>query len=201
MAPSSCIELTPDEATQLLGLARRSIEHGKLTGQPLEPDPSALSGLLAQQLGSFVTLTKNGVLRGCVGTLHSTHPLARGVATAAFNAAYRDSRFAPLSDTEIDQVRIEISVLSPLEPIDVGSNKELLANLRPHADGLLLEDSNHRATFLPKVWEKIAAPQEFVRQIKYKAGLPDNYWSESIRFFRYHTTSITESEGEPVAPT
>ena len=167
----------------------------------MEAHPAHFSGPLAQQLGSFVTLTKNGVLRGCVGSIHSTDPLAQCVATAAFNAAYRDSRFAPLSAAEIDQIRIEISILSPLEPIDVKTNEELLANLLPHDDGLLLEDNTHRATFLPKVWEKIATPQEFVRQLKLKAGVPGDYWSTSIRFYRYHTTSIAESAGEPVAPT
>lgn len=201
MAHSSCIDFARHEETQLLGIARESIERGLVTRQPLEFDASQFSAALAQEFGSFVTLTQRGELRGCVGSLEPTHPLAESVAIAAFNAAFRDQRFPPLIHTEVDRTLIEIAVLSRPEPIDVDSNVELLANLRPEEDGLLLEEVGYRATFLPKVWEKLLDPAEFVRHLKAKAGLPDDYWSGSIRFSRYHTVSIAESEspGESAA--
>jgi AmmeMemoRadiSam system protein A len=192
MAPSRCIELTPDEKTQLLAMARRSIQHGLTKNQPLEIGHIRLSGPLAQRHANFVTLTQCGILRGCVGTVKATHHLATSIAVHAFRAAFHDSRFSPLSATETDQTRIEISVLSPPEPIDAGTCKELLASLRPYEDGLLLENDGTQATFLPQVWEKAPDPQQFVKYLMTKAGLPDDYWSDSIRFHRYHTISFTE---------
>jgi len=199
MAPSFCIELARHEEARLLGIARESIERGLVTRQPPELDTSQVSGALAHRLGSFVTLTQRGSLRGCVGSLEPIHPLAHGVGIAAFNAAFRDHRFPPLAEMEVSRTRIEIAVLSQPESIDVGSNVELLASLRPDEDGLLLEETGFRATFLPKVWEKLPDPSEFVRHLKAKAGLPDDYWSGSIRFSRYHTVSIAEPHGKSPA--
>jgi len=199
MDHSSCIEFAHHEEAQLLGIARASIERGLVTGQPSEVDTSQVSGALAQRLGSFVTLTQRGELRGCVGALEPAHPLMRSVGIAAFNAAFRDHRFPPLAHAEIDRTRIEISVLSRPEPIEIESEAELMAGLRPAEDGLLLEEIGYRATFLPKVWEKLPDPSQFVRHLKAKAGLSEDYWSGSIRFYRYHTVSIAESSGAPSA--
>lgn len=193
MVPSYCIELTRDERRQLLGIARHSIAQGFDTQRPLEPDPASLGGALAQKLGSFVTLMQHGTLRGCVGSIEPMFPLAQSVGIAAFNAAFRDLRFPPLARADMGQARIEIAVLSRPEPIDAGSNDELLAQLEPDADGLLLEETGYRATFLPKVWEKLADPAEFVSRLKAKAGLPDDYWSGSLRFFRYRAVSVSET--------
>jgi len=193
MAPSSCIELAREEKERLLGIARSSIAHGLEHRKPGEPDPAAIAGALAERLGNFVTLLRDEALRGCVGSIEPDHPLANGVAIAAFNAAFRDHRFAPLAADELDFVSIEISVLTQPEPIDVSSNDELLATLQPGKDGLLLEDVGYRSTFLPKVWEKIPDPAEFVRQLKLKAGLPRNYWSGSLRASRYRTVSFAET--------
>ncbi|MFW2403395.1 MAG: AmmeMemoRadiSam system protein A [Gammaproteobacteria bacterium] len=199
MAPSSCIEFAREEQTQLLGIARSSIAHGLEHQQPGEPNPDAIDGTLAQPFGNFVTLMLNEVLRGCVGSIEPTHPLANGVAIAAFNAAFRDRRFEPLTHGEFGDVRIEISVLTAPEPIDASDNRALLAALRPGEDGLLLEDVGYRSTFLPKVWENIPEPAEFVRQLKLKAGLPANYWSGSLRMSRYRTVSFAESCSTPTA--
>jgi len=192
MAHSPYIDLSRDDERSLLGIARSSIAHGLAERRPLEPDPSAVAGALAQPLGNFVTLTRNAALRGCIGSIEPTRPLANGVATAAFNAAFCDHRFPPLADVELEAVCIEVSVLTQPEPIDVCSNEELLAALRPGEDGLLLEDVGYRSTFLPKVWEKLPDPAEFVMQLKLKAGLPCNYWSGSLSVFRYRTISFAE---------
>jgi AmmeMemoRadiSam system protein A len=194
MALSHCIELRPDEERRLLGIARSSIAHGLRNRRPGEPDPASIAGALEQHLGNFVTLTKHEALRGCIGSIEPTHPLASGIAIAAFNAAFRDHRFSPLSENEFESVRIEISVLTPPEDIGAHNNHELLAALRPGEDGLLLEDIGYRSTFLPIVWEKLSDPAEFVRHLKQKAGLPADYWSDSLRVSRYRTISFAETE-------
>lgn len=193
MDPSSFIDLTSSDETELLSIARQSIGHGFDEQAPLEPDPARVAGNLARELGVFVTITQRSALRGCVGSLEPRHPLAQGVAFASFNAAFHDPRFPALSRLEAALVQIEISVLSPLQEITVGSNDELLASLTPQVDGLLLDDSGRRATFLPKVWDKLPEPRAFVAQLKTKAGLPDEHWSDTIRCYRYRTTTFSET--------
>ena len=192
MAPSFCIDINESEQGQLLGIARRSIESGLAGGSSLQPGNENLAGSLSIRLGAFVTLTRYEVLRGCVGSLESTDPLAHAVANSAFQAAFSDSRFAPLEAAEIKDTRIEISVLSELEPLAAVSRADLLDRLRPGEDGLLLQDRGHRATFLPGVWDKISDPEEFLGHLLVKAGLPGNYWSESISFKRYRALSFGE---------
>ena len=192
MAPSSCIDINESEQGQLLGIARRSIESGLTDGSSLQPGNENLAGSLSVRLGAFVTLTRYKVLRGCTGSLESTDPLAQAVANSAFKAAFSDSRFTPLEATDIEDTRIEISVLSELEPLAAVSRADLLDRLRPGEDGLLLQDCGHRATFLPGVWDKISDPEEFLGQLLVKAGLSGDYWSESISFKRYRTLSFGE---------
>ncbi len=192
MAPSFCIDINESEKGQLLGIARRSIESGLAGGSSLRSGNENLAGSLSIRLGAFVTLTLNEVLRGCVGSLESTDPLAQAVANSAFKAAFSDSRFAPLEAAEIEDTRIKISVLSELEPLAAVSRTDLLDRLRPGEDGLLLQDRDHRATFLPGVWDKISDPEEFLGQLLVKAGLPGDYWSESISFKRYRALSFGE---------
>ena len=200
MAPSYCIELTPDEQDQLLVIARRSIQHGLTTQRPLVFEPSRFEGILAQELGNFVTLTQDKMLRGCIGSIKTNLCLAQSVAINAFNAAFHDSRFAPLSSEEAHQTRIEISVLTKPEPIDASTHEELLANLRPYEDGLLLNDEGHQATFLPKVWEQLPDPQRFVAQLMVKAGRPGDYWSDSLQFHRYQVVSFAEHFADSAVP-
>jgi AmmeMemoRadiSam system protein A len=114
------------------------------------------------------------------------------VVSCAFNAAFRDPRFPRLNTSEMADTRIEISVLSQMEPLAVTDRTSLLNQLCPQVDGLLLEDGGYRSTFLPKVWEKISDPEEFLQQLLFKAGLSPDYWSETIRFQRYHTISFGE---------
>ena len=191
---SLCIDLSAHEQAQLLDIAYRSIRTGLQSGQALQLDETRLIDSLAVESAVFITLTRAGELRGCIGSLQPVDPLARAVARSAFNAAFRDRRFAKLQAAEMDDLRIEISVLSAMEPLAVDSRQELLGLLQPGVDGLLLEDQGQRSTFLPKVWEKIPSPNEFVEQLMLKAGLGANHWSSTIRFQRYRTLSFGESE-------
>jgi AmmeMemoRadiSam system protein A len=192
MPPSLCIELSDAEQARLLDIARESIADGLASGRALQVDPSLMEENLQGRAAVFVTLTRSGELRGCVGSLQAVEPLAQAVATSAFNAAFRDRRFGQLRGEELDAIRIEISVLSEMEPIDADSRRALLDSLQPGVDGLLLEDGGYRSTFLPKVWEKISSAEEFLQQLLLKAGLGAGHWSNSLRFHRYHTFTFAE---------
>ena len=193
MPPSLCIDLEADQRNRLLEIARRSIAHGLETGRALGLDAGEFEGVLATEAAVFITLNKHGALRGCIGSLQASEPLVRAVASSAYNAAFRDRRFPALAADELDAIRIEISVLSEMEPIEADTRQQLLETLQPGIDGLLLEDRGYRSTFLPKVWEKITSPTEFLEQLCLKAGLGARYWSDSIRFHRYRTLSFAEN--------
>ncbi len=193
MPPFPCIDLSQAQRQQLLRCSRRSIEQGIDTAQPLQLNIDELEPVLREPAAVFVTLTRTGELRGCIGSLQPRDALAQAVANAAFNAALRDPRFARVGAAELDKIKIEISVLSKLQSWQPGSRESLLQGLRPGVDGLLLEDRGQRATFLPQVWEKIASAEEFVGQLMLKAGLPARHWSSSIQLHRYQTLSFFEN--------
>ena len=177
---------------ELLRLARASIEHGLVHERPLPVDYGELPRGLADIAASFTTLRLEGRLRGCCGTLEAVRPLAGDVARSAFQAAFRDVRFEPVGRHEVDAIRLEVSVLSPLEPMPVSREADLLRRLVPGIDGLVIVAEGRRATFLPKVWEMLPDPRQFVRALKAKCGLPETYWSNRIEFRRYRTTSYAE---------
>ena len=193
MLPSLCIDLSADEQARLLDIARQSIVRGLDSGTALRLDLAQFDANLRVDSAVFITLTLAGNLRGCIGSLQPSAPLAQAVANSAFNAAFRDRRFAQMQAGEIEKLHIEVSVLSAMELIAVGTRQALVDNLQPGVDGLLLEDQSYRSTFLPKVWEKIASPDEFVGQLMLKAGLDAEHWSSSIRCYRYHSTSFGEN--------
>ncbi len=139
---------------------------------------------------TFVTLTIDAQLRGCIGTLEARRALVEDVASNAYSAAFEDPRFAPLERAEFERLDIHLSLLSAPEPIQFGSEKDLLAQIRPSLDGLVLEEGARRGTFLPSVWEQLPDPVEFLRHLKRKAGLPADYWSATLRVSRYTSESI-----------
>ncbi|HEY5739356.1 MAG TPA: AmmeMemoRadiSam system protein A [Gammaproteobacteria bacterium] len=191
MQPSLSFEIDSAAESRLLEIARESIEAGAAAERAPRIDVDGCAGLL-QPAAVFTTLTRDGALRGCVGSLQAQRPLAQAVADSAFNAAFHDRRFKPLDVGEFGLVRIEISVLSAMQPIDAPTRQALLEQLQPGIDGLLVEDRGCRATFLPKVWENLAAPGAFVDQLLVKAGLGAGYWSQTLSLYRYHTHSFGE---------
>ena len=180
------------ERKTLLHIARASIETGLREKRPLSVNPQDFPANLQASGAAFVTLSKTGQLRGCIGHLEATQPLVQDVAENAFAAAFRDPRFPPVREEELPRIRIEISVLSPATPLHVHSEEEVLAQLVPGQDGLILEDRGARGTFLPSVWESLPEPRDFLRQLKRKAGLPEDHWSDHLRISRYHTESFGE---------
>ncbi|MDE1943070.1 MAG: AmmeMemoRadiSam system protein A [Betaproteobacteria bacterium] len=165
----------------LQAIARAAI--GQVLGGRDAADESA--PWLAEPGASFVTLTRAGRLRGCIGTLEAHQRLLLDVRQNACGAAFRDPRFPALSQRELADTDIHVSVLTPLQPMSFRNEADVLARLRPGVDGLVLEFSHHRATFLPQVWEQLPQPHHFLTQLKRKAGLPEDFWAEDIRLSRY----------------
>jgi AmmeMemoRadiSam system protein A len=182
--------LTKDQQQQLLTLAKSSIQHGLATGKPLAVNLTDFPTELTEYRASFVTLQKHQQLRGCIGMLAAVRPLVEDIAENAFSAAFRDPRFPPLTADEFNELEIHLSLLTPAEPITFSSEQDLLNQIQPDIDGLILQEGSLRGTFLPSVWEQLPEPKQFLRHLKQKAGLPPDYWSETIKVYRYHTEII-----------
>lgn len=176
----------------LLGLARESIEYGFEHQAPLPVRLDDMPASFAEPAATFTTLRLEGALRGCCGRLEAAEPLAVDIAHSAFTAAFRDPRFAPLRRDEYAATRLEVSVLTPMEPMRVADEADLLRQLQPGVDGLVIVEGWRRATFLPKVWETLPEPSRFLEQLKLKCGLPQDYWSPRLEFRRYRTTTYAE---------
>jgi AmmeMemoRadiSam system protein A len=177
---------------QLLALGRTSIEAGLRRGAYVEPQLQDAPPELLERRASFVTLHLAGELRGCIGTLDAARPLAEDVWRNAYGAAFSDPRFPPLTASEWSRCTLHASVLTPPTPMLAQSEQDLLAQLRPGVDGLILELGASRATFLPVVWEQARDPAQFVRQLKLKAGWRADFWSPEIRAQRYESESFGE---------
>jgi AmmeMemoRadiSam system protein A len=177
--------LTEENRHLLRDLAYQSIRHGLETGQALEIDIAQYPAELQTKQATFVTLHRHKELRGCIGILKPVRPLAEDVAYNAWAAAFSDSRFMPLSAGELDDLDIHISILGAPEEMDFTSEDDLVKQIRPGIDGLIMEEGFNKGTFLPSVWESLTDSREFLRHLKQKAGLPANYWSDNIKVKRY----------------
>ena len=178
----------------LIGVARQAIRYGLDAARPPSVDPAAYPETVREPAATFVTLQIAGELRGCIGRLQAQRPMVEDVAENAFGAAFRDSRFPPLTAAEWPDLDIHISVLTPPTPLPVTDEAELLATLRPGRDGLIIEDGQRRATFLPSVWETLPDKARFLAHLKLKAGMPADYWSPTLRFYRYETESFSDGD-------
>jgi AmmeMemoRadiSam system protein A len=185
--------LTDDEKRILLKLARQSIElaasHHPLPILML----SEYSAPLQQEGASFVTLTENGELRGCIGALEPYQPLVQDVCEHAAAAAMDDYRFTPVHPPEVASLTIEISRLTIPQLLEYRQPVELLNCLKPGVDGVILRDGPHRATFLPQVWEKLPAPAAFLSHLCQKMGAPSDLWRRKIlQVFTYQVVEFEE---------
>jgi AmmeMemoRadiSam system protein A len=173
----------------LTALARQAISEAfQALPKPATPELEFLS----RPGASFVTLTQDGQLRGCIGTLEAHRPLGADIRSNARAAAFFDPRFPPLRADELDRTRIEVSVLSVPEPIQFSDRADLVAQLRPGVDGLILDADQGHATFLPQVWDQLPEPEVFLRHLLRKAGLPAQYWGPDVRVARYVVTAFEE---------
>lgn len=168
--------LTEKQGKALLRLARNTISAklGVESQLTLPDDP-----VFDEKYGTFVTLKRNGALRGCIGNLIPTGSIAKGVQRNAVNAAFHDSRFSPLTASELEELEIDISVLSQPQVLKYKHGEDLAKKLRPEIDGVILSLGGAGATFLPQVWEQLPTPELFLGNLCRKAGLAETAWRDS----------------------
>jgi AmmeMemoRadiSam system protein A len=190
----NCTNLTRDDRLCLLTVAEDTIAYGLEAGRYRPVSDEDYRIRLGEQAASFVTLYLGGQLRGCIGNLQATRPLVEDVAHNAYAAAFRDPRFEPVSWAEFLDLQIEISILSPLQDVQFENEANLLDQLRPGVDGVVFEAGQFRATFLPKVWEHIPGKRTFLGELKSKAGLTSDFWSDDVNIQRYTTSTFSSRE-------
>ncbi|MDD5328471.1 MAG: AmmeMemoRadiSam system protein A [Sulfuricella sp.] len=181
--------MTTERGKILLPIARSAISQA--LGRPTPADEQA--PWLGEPGACFVTLTQNGDLRGCIGSLEACRPLLEDIKANAVAAAFRDPRFAPLTLAELEYTEVEVSLLSPMQPMRFSGESDALAQLRPGIDGVLLEYGRYRGTFLPQVWEQLPECGLFMAHLKRKAGLPADFWAEGVKLSRYTVKKWKES--------
>ncbi|MDY6876824.1 MAG: AmmeMemoRadiSam system protein A [Chloroflexota bacterium] len=191
------MSLSPADRQYLLNLAREAIARHLRGEEPLPVDLDALSESLTSDGACFVTLTKHGQLRGCIGSLEARRPLALDVRENGLGAAFHDPRFPPVHPRELDDLHIEISALSTPQPLSYDGPDDLIAKLRPGVDGVVIKQGWKRATFLPQVWEKIPDPHQFLQHLCLKAFLPDDaYRYPNLEVYTYQVEKFEEEHTE-----
>lgn len=185
---------TAKEQKILVSLARQSIEHFLVSKKKLQIDTAAIPKNLQEKRACFVTLKKDLVeLRGCIGSLGASRPLYVDVAENAYSAAFEDDRFFPVTQEELSEIQIEISILTPAEPLSFSSSDDLLDKLRVGVDGVVVSRGTHSATYLPQVWDEILNKNDFLSSLCLKAGLaPDDWRKPGLAVFVYQVEIIGE---------
>ena len=187
--------LADDHRRLLLEGARRGLAHAAATGNAMPVEAADYPLPLRALRASFVTLTQAGQLRGCIGTILPMSPLVTDVVQNAYRAGMHDPRFGALTREELGRTEISVSILSHPRPLAFASAADLLSRLTPHVDGLILVDGRHQSLFLPKVWDMVPDPAQFVAHLKQKAGLPPHYDAPSLKAYRFTTESFPETPG------
>ena len=183
--------MSEDRGPVLLAIARESLAAALGLGTEASRDEPWLH----EPGATFVTLRRLGGLRGCVGSIQAYRPLLDDVRHNARAAAFSDTRFPPVHAGEYREISVEVSLLSPCEPLELGCEEEALTRLRPGIDGIVFEFQGRRSTFLPQVWEQLSDPWDFLAHLKRKAGLPAAFWHPEVKLWRY--TVMKWAEGEP----
>lgn len=186
MPALSCIELSTSTKNIALNLVRQVLQDAVNENcyvKPAAPDDMSLLSPYA----CFITLYINDELRGCIGTMQSERPLWENICKYSYSSAFEDHRFQRLTADELADLSFQISILSPLEPMANQGELQLLAELEPNSDGLVIKYQQHNALFLPSVWQALPEPKDFVGKLKVKAGLPEDYWHADIKLQRFRT--------------
>lgn len=186
-------ELNATEQDILLTIARQALETA-VGGKPLpQIDLDDLPPVLQAPGASFVTLTIDGNLRGCIGALDPYQPLAIDVQEHAIEAALQDYRFPRVHPEELPQIQIEVSALTPRARLAYTSPQDLVARLKPHIDGVILQDGLRKATFLPQVWDKLPDPENFLSHLCMKMGRSGDLWrKKKLDVFIYQVQEFQE---------
>jgi len=177
----------------ILNLAQSSIRYALKNGKPASIQQDRIPEAFKAQGAAFVTITLNGRLRGCIGSVQAHRPLGEDIVINAHKAAFKDPRFEPLTEPEFQRAEIDVALLGPHVPFPVESEDQLVRSLRPGRDGLTLADGAKRALFLPAVWESIKEPNLFVTRLKQKAGWSADYWSDTMQVTRFDSEKISRA--------
>lgn len=192
--------LTERFGAALLEIAAESIDHGLEKDAPLKVSSETFDHEITAPGASFVTLEITGNLRGCIGSATAWRPLVEDIAENAFATAFRDNRFSPLKPSEREHLDISLSILTPHQQMTFSCEDDLIAQLRPGEDGLLIADGPWKALFLPAVWENLSNPEDFLSHLKDKAGLLPGHWSDSFTAHRFGANAITLTAGGDIIP-
>lgn len=186
------------EKHQLLALAKSSVQLASqgISEKDIHNQLSAADSFLIEIRACFVSLHKGKDLRGCIGSLEAYRSLNDDIIHNAISAAQRDPRFPPVTEDELESLTVEVSVLSPVTTLEANDEDDLLEQLNPHVDGLIIDNGmGHRATFLPQVWEQLPDKKEFLAHLKRKAGLAVDVWPKNLQCYRYHCEAFHEVNG------
>ena len=188
--PSDIARIPAGAARVLLDVAKNVVVKGAQIGDMPKLKIRDVPRLLLAWRPSFTTITINDQLRGCYGSFVANQPMINDVAKGAYAAAFKDPRFKPMTLAELEQAELGLSILSVACRFPVKNEADLLARVRPGIDGLIMRDAGHQGLFLPSVWDKLKTPEAFVKGLKGKAGLPQDYWSDTLEIYRYTAEKI-----------
>ena len=187
--------LSEDEGKYLLGVARKTINNRLFKLEESQIDWEDMPKIFQKKLGTFVTITIESNLRGCIGHIIPRETLIEGIKVNAINAAFSDPRFHPLTKEEFDRIEIEISVLTPPKELSYTDTEDLLKKLRPGIHGLIIKKGFHEATFLPQVWEQLPKKEEFLSHLCLKAGLSADSWkTDKLQVSTYQVQAFEEEK-------
>ena len=186
--------IIPRHREMLLKAARQTLVSRATRGTPPEVNAESFPQSLRGHAASFITVQQDGRLRGCIGSLASHQPLIRDVVENTVKAGFADPRFKPVRSEELTSLRVKIAVLSPSAPLSFETEDDLIAQLEPQRDGLILSDAGKRGVFLPMVWDSLPDPAEFLAGLKVKAGLPKDHWSATMKVHRFRAESFAEED-------
>lgn len=187
--------LSEDEGEYLLGVARNTIKNRLSNVEGSQIDWNNVPKKFQERLGTFVTVTINGNLRGCIGHIVPRQPLIEGIKENAINAAFKDPRFTPLTKEEFDNIELEISILTPPQELSYTDAEDLLKKLRSGIDGVIIKKGFYEATFLPQVWDQLPDKGEFLSHLCLKAGLSIDSWkTEKLHVSTYQVQAFEEEK-------
>ncbi|MDH5719899.1 MAG: AmmeMemoRadiSam system protein A [Spirochaetia bacterium] len=184
------MSLSEIQKRALLNLAKDSVLYGLKERKRLKIDVKKYTGVLSENRASFVTIRKEKKLCGCIGSIEARRPLVLDVVNNAYSAAFNDYRFSPVTMQDFNMLDFHISILGPLEEIIFNTEEELIRQVQPIIHGILIEAENKKATFLPSVWESLPDINDFLKELKKKAGLSENFDNLKLKVFRYIVEEI-----------
>ncbi len=188
--PLSDLDLLKKECKNIFSVAAKTLEYSTSRLKPPNVDIGSFSPQLQRNRATFITINKSGKLRGCIGTIHPTEPFIVNVVNNTYKAALKDPRFPPIRRDELSNIEITISLLSTLQKMSIKDEEDLLRQIKPNIDGLLIKDNTKQSVFLPQVWNEIPNKLDFISCLKQKAGLDSNHWSSNFQAWKFTVNFI-----------